>query len=101
MLSPVWRAAPQLSKRGALPCPSGKFAYLEILLLVIRTHPVPRVHSYLSPPCLLVVSSMVSVGCFPVASTDYRVGRAAPSARWPFCKHSLATWHIPSGMDGP
>ena len=46
--------------------------------------PFENFYSYLSPPCNLVVSSIVSVGCFPVASTDYRVGRAVPSAAWPF-----------------
>ena len=31
----------------------------------------------------MALNSIISVGCFPVASTDYRVGGAAPSARWP------------------
>src|SRR5215210_7150490 len=42
---------------------------------------------------------MVSVGCFPVAGTDYRMGRAAPSARRPFFETRLyAMWLFCGGF---
>jgi hypothetical protein len=40
--------------------------HLVVSFLSSLTHLVPCVHSYLSPPCLSVVISIISVGCFPV-----------------------------------
>jgi hypothetical protein len=46
---------------------------------------------------------MVSVGCFPVASADYRVERAVPSAKWPIpympCGH-FSEKSAPRGVPG-
>src|SRR4030095_10434294 len=52
-------------------------------LVVYPAHLVPSVHCSPFSPCLSLVNSVVSVGGFPAATTDYPVGRTAPSRRRP------------------
>ena len=58
------------------------FDSLPLVLGYIRYPPVGAA-SY------LFVSGKVLTVCFATASTDYRVGRAAASARWPFLEKSV------------
>src|SRR5215211_5511439 len=55
-------------------------------------------YPFLSLSSLSVVSSMVAVGCLPVATTDYRVGRSVPSAGWLFLSIYLRLSYMPCGL---
>src|ERR687894_2914579 len=52
-------------------------------LVVGPAHLVPCVYSYPSPPCILVVISIICVGCFPVRGCRLAGRGVVPTAKWP------------------